>query len=335
MKILVTGGGGALGFAICRQLRARGHAVRSVSRGEYPILDAFGVESRRCDLSDPAAAAAVVSGCDAVMHVAGRTGSFGPASLYAPANLTSTVNLRQACRDAGIERFVLTSTPSIVHGGGDVAGADESSPYPDHYETAYQSTKAAAEKAALAANGDGLWTVALRPHLVWGVHDSNLTMRVLDRARAGRLRFVGDGSNKVDGCYIDNAAEAHVLAVEQIGAGAACAGRAYFVTNDEPMPTRALMNGIVTAAGLPPVTKTVAPGLARAVGGVLETVWNVLGRTDEPPMTRFVATQLSTEHWYDISAIKRDLGYAPRVSSAEGFERLAAWFAAGTPPPAP
>lgn len=329
----MTGGGGALGMAICRQLLAKGHTVRSVSRGDYPVLRELGVETQRGDLSDPAAAAAAVEGYDAVMHVAGRTGSFGPVSLYEPANYTSTVNLLQACKDAGITRYVQTSTPSVVHGGGDVAGADESTPYPDHYETAYQSTKARAEQAALAANGDGIWTVALRPHLVWGAHDSNLTQRVIERAKAGRLRFVGDGSNKVDGCYIDNAAEAHVLAVEQVGEGAACAGKAYFVTNDEPMTTRELMNGIVTAAGLPPVSKTVSPGFARTVGGMLETAWNLFGRTDEPPMTRFVATQLSTEHWYDISAIKRDLGYTPRVSSAEGFERLRAWFDAGMPQP--
>lgn len=331
MKILVTGGGGALGLAVCRQLIARGHAVRSVSRGAYPVLDELGVETQRGDLSDPAAAEAAVVGCDAVMHVAGRTGSFGPDRLYAPANVDSTMNLLAACGEAGIDRFVYTSTPSVVHGGGDVAGADESAPYPEHYETAYQRTKATAERAVLAQNGRGMSTVALRPHLVWGAGDSNLTQRVVERARAGRLRFVGDGSNAVDGCYLDNAAEAHVLAVEAIAPDAACAGRAYFVTNDEPMPTRDLVNGIVTAAGLPAVTASVSPGLARFVGGVLETAWSWMGRTDEPPMTRFVATQLSTVHWYDIGAIKKDLRYSPTVSSAEGFDRLRVWFEAGMP----
>lgn len=331
MKILVTGGGGALGLALCRKLRARGHAVRSVSRGEYPVLDGLGVESQRGDLSDRSTADRAVVGCDAVMHVAGRTGSFGPDSLYRPANLDSTLNLLDACAEAGITRFVYTSTPSVVHGGGDVAGADESEPYPPHYETAYQRTKAAAEQAVLARNGSGMATVALRPHLVWGAGDSNLTQRVVERARAGRLRFVGDGSNKVDGCYLDNAADAHVLAVEALAPDAVCAGKAYFVTNDEPMPTRDLVNGIVTAAGLAPVTATVSPGLARFVGGVLEAGWSLLGRTDEPPMTRFVATQLSTVHWYDIGAIKRDLGYRPAVSSAEGFQRLEAWFEQGMP----
>ncbi len=331
MKVLVSGGGGALGLALCRKLRARGHGVRSVSRGEYPVLAELGVESHRGDLSDRAVADRAVAGCDAVMHVAGRTGSFGPDSLYRGANLDSTVNLLDACGEAGIDRFVYTSTPSVVHGGGDVAGADESAPYPDHYETAYQRTKAAAERAVLGRNGHGMATVALRPHLVWGAGDSNLTQRVVERARAGRLRFVGDGSNEVDGCYISNAADAHVLAVEALDGDAACAGKAYFVTNDEPMPTRALVNGIVKAAGLPPVTATVSPGFARLVGGMLEAGWTLLGRTDEPPMTRFVATQLSTVHWYDISAIKRDLGYRPAVSSEEGFERLAAWFDQGMP----
>jgi 2-alkyl-3-oxoalkanoate reductase len=328
MTVLVTGGGGALGLTICRMLRARGTAVRSVSRGDYPVLRELGVECHQGDLSDPAVARAAVAGCEAVMHVAGRTGSFGPHTLYIPSNLTSTENLLAACKEAGIRRFVYTSTPSVVHGGGDVAGADESSPYPPGYATAYQSTKAAAEKLVLAANGPDIATVALRPHLVWGAGDSNLTMRVIARARAGKLRLVGDGSNKVDGCYIDNAADAHILALDKVKKGARCAGKAYFVTNDEPMPTRDLINGIVQSAGLPPVTRTVSPGVAKFVGSILEIVWTLMGRTDEPPMTRFVATQLSTAHWYSIVAIKRDLGYKPRISTKEGFKRLRESFAA-------
>ena len=258
MKVLVTGGGGALGLAVCRALRRRGHAVRSVSRGRYPVLEKLGVESLQGDLAVRSVTQRAVEGCDAVIHVAGRTGSFGSDKLYRPSNLDSTLALLSACQHHGIDRFVYTSTPSVVHHGGDVVGGDESLPYPSRFQTAYQRTKAMAEQAVLRRNGDRIWTVALRPHLIWGAGDSNLTQRVLARARAGRLRFVGSGLNRVDGCYIDNAADAHVLAVEAVGENAACAGKAYFVTNDEPMPSRDLINGIVGAGGLPPVTATAA-----------------------------------------------------------------------------
>lgn len=324
MTVLVTGGGGFLGGAIVRALLADDVAVRSFSRGRYPALEALGVASYQGDLGDADAVARATDGCDAVIHTAAKAGVWGDARDYERANVTGTEHVLAACRRAGVSRLVYTSSPSVVFDGRDEEGADGSLPYPTSYLCDYPRTKAIAERAVLAANGPDLATVALRPHLIWGPGDPHLVPRIVDRARAGRLRLVGDGSNLVDSVYVDNAADAHLAALARLAESRPrCAGRAYFITNAEPLPLRELINRILTAAGEPPVTKHVSPRVAYTAGAVLETLHRALGRDAEPLMTRFVARQLSTAHWFDPEPARRDLGYAPKVSIAEGLDRLA------------
>ena len=226
----------------------------------------------------------------------------------------------------GVPRLVYTSTPSVVHSGGDLAGVDESAPYPEKFEAAYPQTKAIAEKAVLGANNHALSTVALRPRLIWGPEDTNLVPQVVARARAGQLRFVGDGSNLVDTAYIDNVVDAHVLAADRLEPGAACAGRAYFISNGEPWPMKKIINGILEAAGLPPEERSVPLGAALVAGALFEVLFRVSPSENGPRMSRFVARNFATAHWFDISAARRDLGYEPRVSIEEGLSRLKEWF---------
>ena len=320
--ILVTGGNGFLGSAVVRQLVARGDQVRSLQRSDAPQLRALGVNVVRADLGDAGDVLAAAEGCDAVMHIGAKAGVWGPYSEYYQANVVGTRNVIEACRAHGIARLVYTSTPSVIHAGGDVEGVDERVPLATHFETAYPATKAEAESMVLAANSQTLATVALRPHLIWGPHDPQLTARILARGRAGRLRLVGGGVKKIDSVYIDNAASAHLLALDRVAPDAACAGRAYFISQDEPVRQCDLINGILQAGGLPPCEKFISPGAAYVVGALLELAWRVMQRADEPMMTRFLAKQLGTAHWYDISAAKRDLGYVPLVSIAEGLARL-------------
>jgi nucleoside-diphosphate-sugar epimerase len=328
MKVLVTGAGGFLGGAVTRRLLERGDEVRCIQRGEYPWLSEAGCEVFTGSLTDAELTATAVTGCDAVIHVAAKAGVWGPWQAYFDANVVATRNLLQACRQHGVGRLVYTSTPSVVHSGGDVEGADESVPVSAHFQTAYPATKAIAEKEVLAANRDDFRTVALRPHLIWGPGDPHLVPRVIARAKAGRLRMVGGGSKKVDTVYVDNAAGAHVCALDRLADDRpACAGRAYFITQDEPMPQVEFMNRILKAAGLPEETRSVSPKVAWFAGAVLETAFRMVGAKDEPPMTRFVASQLATAHWYDISGARRDLGYEPRISVDEGMKRLADWLA--------
>jgi nucleoside-diphosphate-sugar epimerase len=325
--IVVTGGGGFLGGAIVRQLLARGEKVRSVQRSDAPELRALGVEVVRADLSDVQACKDALAGADAVVHVAAKAGVWGSEASFVSANVTATDNVVAACQAHGIPKLVYTSTPSVIHAGGDVENINESTPVATHFEAPYPRTKALAEAHVLAANDEKLATVALRPHLIWGPGDTQLTARVLDRARKGKLRLVGGGEKWIDSVYIDNAAQAHVDALDHLHVGAACAGKAYFITQGEPMPQKQLINGMLAAAGLPPCTRSISPSVAWLAGAVLEGIWTLLGREDEPMMTRFLARQLATAHWFDISAARRDLGYVPQVSVAEGLLRLKASIA--------
>lgn len=322
MTTLVTGGGGFLGGAIARLLRERGCAVRSFTRSRYLWLDEIGVEQVLGDLSDRAAVEQAVAGCDRVFHVAAKAGVWGRYEDYYSTNVTGTENVISACRTHGVSRLIATSTPSVVHAGGDIVGGDESLPYPEHFEAAYPETKALAEKAVLAANGPTLATVALRPHLVWGPGDPHLIPRIISRARAGKLRRIGNHDPIVDVTYVDNAAEAHILAANRLAVGSAVAGKAYFISNGEPVGLWAFINRILSDNGLPPVTRSISVRKAKRIGRVLEWWYRTLQLAGEPPLTRFVADQLSTSHWYDISAARRDFGYEPRISIEEGWKRL-------------
>lgn len=329
MKALVTGGGGFLGSAIVRQLRARGDEVVSFSRGDYPELATLGVEQRRGDLSDLSALVEAARGCDVVFHVAAKAGVWGSYQEYYRANVAGTENVIAACRILSIARLVYTGSPSVVFDGSDVEGGNESLPYPQHFEAHYPHTKALAEQAVLAANSPSLATVSLRPHLIWGPGDNHLVPRILAKARSGKLRRIGRRPCLVDTVYVDNAAEAHLNAADRLAPGAAPAGKAYFISNGEPLPLWDMVNRILAAAGLPPEHRCVPAALAYAAGTVCEVLWKALRLSGEPPMTRFVARELATAHWFVIFAARTDLGYQPRISIDEGLRRLQEWFAGG------
>lgn len=322
MKALVTGGGGFLGGEIVRLLWARGDTVRSFTRSAYPWLDELGIEQVLGNLADPEAVERAVAGCDIVFHIAAKAGVWGRYADFYDTNVVGTQNVIAACKKHGVRKLVYTSTPSVVHGSGDIENGNESLPYPKHFDAHYQATKAAAEKAVIAANGPELATVTLRPHLIFGPSDPHLVPRILTAARAGKLRRIGSRPVKVDVTYIDNAAMAHIDAADRLDIDSPIAGKAYFITNDEPVELWDFIDRILAEGGLPPVSRRVSAMKARVAGSVLEWIYWVLRLSGEPPMTRFVAVQMSTSHWYDISAAKRDLGYAPTVSVEEGLKRL-------------
>jgi 2-alkyl-3-oxoalkanoate reductase len=322
MRALVTGGAGFLGKAIVERLRARGDDVHSLSRGDYPELQALGVTQFRGDVADGDDMKRAAVGCDVVFHVAAKAGIWGPYQEYYRTNVVGTEKVIAACRDLGIARLVYTSTPSVVFNGRDQEGIDESAPYPPSHHAHYPETKARAERLVLQANDSRLATVALRPHLIWGPGDHHLIPRIIARARAGQLRRIGRRDNRVDSVYIDNAADAHLLAADRLAPGSPIAGKAYFISQGEPWPLWDLVNAILKAAGLPPVTRSISPWLAYAVGWMLEVVYRLLRLQSEPRMTRFLAEELATAHWFNIDAARRDLDYRPTVSIEKGLRRL-------------
>ncbi len=324
MKILVTGGGGFLGQALCRGLVERGHQVISFNRGHYPVLAELGVGQVQGDLADAHALTHAAYGVEAIFHNAAKAGAWGSYRSYYSANVTGTQNVLDACRVHGIEKLVYTSTPSVTHRATHPVegGTADDVPYGEDFQAPYAETKAIAEKEVLAANGATLATIALRPRLIWGPGDQQILPRLVERAKQGRLRIVGDGRNLVDTTYIDNAAQAHFDAFDHLDIGAACAGRAYFISNGEPKPMGELLNALLDAAGAPRVDRHISFKAAYRIGAVCETLWKLLPLRGEPPMTRFLAEQLSTAHWYDMAPATRDFGYVPRVGFDEGITRL-------------
>ncbi|SPL89514.1 NAD(P)H steroid dehydrogenase-like protein in alkane synthesis cluster [[Actinomadura] parvosata subsp. kistnae] len=324
MKVLVTGGGGFLGQAVCRLLTARGDHVSALNRRHYPELAALGVVQHTADVRDPDAVRAAVAGREAVVHCAALAGVWGPARAYRSINVDGTANVIDACLRAGVPRLVHTSSPSVVHDGRDLEGVDESAPYARRFLASYPASKAIAERLVLAANGDRLATVALRPHLIWGPGDPHFLPRLVAAARRGRLILPRAPGKRIDTVYVDNAAEAHLLALDALAPGSPAAGRAYFITQDAPAPAVSWVNALLAAAGAPPVTRLVPARLARATAVAVEHAYRLAAVRAEPPLTRLAAVQATTSHWFDLTAARRDLGYEPRVSTAEGLARLTA-----------
>jgi nucleoside-diphosphate-sugar epimerase len=332
MKALVTGAGGFLGLYIVEQLVARGDRVRAVCRGSYPELDALGVETIRADVRDREAIVAACRGVDVVFHVAAVSGIGGPWKHYYGINTQGTHHVVEGCRTHGVGRLVYTSSPSVTFDGSDQRGVDESVPYPTRWLAHYPHSKARAEAHVLAANGgDGLLTCSLRPHLIWGPRDRALIPRLLERARRGRLRRVGDGTNLVDMVYVENAAAAHLQAADALDPNSPVAGRAYFISQGEPVNCWDWINEILALAGLPPVETSLSLSTAWRVGAVMEAVYAALRLKAEPPMTRFLASQLAASHYFDITRAREDFGYRPTVSKAEGMRRLGEAIGSGEP----
>ena len=326
MKLFVTGGGGFLGLAILRQLYAQGHDMVSFSRGNYPALDQLGVTHFQGDLSEYSVLKQAMMGCEAVFHVAAKTGIWGKYEDFYLANVKGTENVLQACSELGIRNLVFTSSPSVVYDGKDSEGHNENLPYPPKYNAHYPQTKAIAEKLVMAANGTSLKTVSLRPHLIWGPGDRHFIPRLFEKSKAGKLCILGTSLNRVDCIYIDNAANAHLQAFTQLLLDPTkVEGKTYFISQGEPIPIAELINQLLATGEFPPVAKHLSPGIARFAGRILEKTYSIFRISAEPAITLFLAQQLSTSHWYDISAARQDFGYETEVSLEQGMERLRAW----------
>ncbi len=327
MKALVTGGGGFLGSNLVKALLARGDTVRTLARGDYPELTKLGVATVKGDITNATQTLAACEGMDVVFHTAAKAGGWGDPKEYEAINVTGTQNVVDGCKGAGVPVLVHTSSPSVVHGEGSIAGANESLPFAEHFLADYPRTKAISEKLARDASDEKLKVVALRPHFIWGPGDRHLLPRLIARASKGRLRRIGSDDPKSDTIYIDNCVHAHLLAADKLRAGAPLGGKTYFVSDDQPIGVWTMAERMLAAAGLGPITKSVPPGMAWAVASTFETTYRLFGVQSEPLITRFAVSELSHAQWFDISAAKKDLGYAPLVSLDEGLTRLKQSFA--------
>ena len=324
MKILITGGTGFIGFALAKRLLASGYEVHVVGRSAMPpeSKDFDKITYHSHDLSAQSIPSSIISGTDLVFHVAAKAGVGGSYSSYYAANYLATVNLLKSCLACRIPRMIITSSPSVVFSGRPIRDGNESLPYVKSTLSSYACTKALAEKAVLEAHSPGtLQTLALRPHLVWGEGDPHLLPQVIKRHKAGKLRIVGNGENRVDLTHIDNVCHAHVCAMETLLENKAAGGKAYFIGQDEPIRLWPWLNDLFDRLDLPPLKKRASFGKAYFGGLILEKYWQFLRLKNDPPMTRFVACQLAHDQWFCSQAAKTDLGYEPIQSMKESLEK--------------
>ncbi len=320
-RCVVTGGGGFVGKALARELVRSGNRVLSLSRGHYSELEEFGVAQQSLDItSSVEALTESFRGIDVVFHVAAKVDMWGKYEDFFRTNVLGTRNIILACRQAGVRRLVYTSSPSVVADGTDLLGIDESYPYPKHYEANYPKTKSLAEQEVLAANGDSLFTCALRPHLIWGPGDTNLIPTVLQRAQAGRLVQIGQGSNLVDFSFIKDCVHAHLCAAKALDENPASRGQAYFISQGEPTPLWEWIGEILERNEVPPISRTISTRLAFVVAGVAELFAKLSFGRSEPFLTKFLVSEMATSHYFSIEKAKRLLGYTPRYTMAEAME---------------
>lgn len=326
MNVLVTGAGGFLGGHLVDQLLEKNVEVRVLSRRDLPDLRAKGVEVAHADLTDFYNVMAACRGIDVVYHVAAKPGVWGDWESFHQPNTIGTRHVIDACKRVGVKRLVYTSSPSVVFDGHSHLEADESLKYPESYLCHYPHTKALAEHEVLTANSEKLKTCSLRPHLIWGPRDNHLIPRLLKRYDLNRLRRVGDGKNVISMSYVENAAAAHIQAEEELRTSGKNAGKAYFINDPDPVNLWSWVDQLLEATGRPKLNKKLSFKAAHMAGQVCETLYKMLGKQDEPPMTRFVAQQLSLSHTYSIQRAIDDFGYRPIVGPQEAYNRLLEWL---------
>lgn len=322
MTVLVTGASGMLGGAVATGLLAHGHSVRTFQRGASGVA---GADDVRGSITDGARVRVAVEGVDSIIHLAAKVSMAGRAADFDAVNVEGTRALVAAARQAGVSRFVMVSSPSVANTGTSVIGDDALPADPGHARGDYARSKAEAELLALSEDQPGFSVVAVRPHIVWGPGDTQLIERIVERSRRGRLPLLGGGLALIDTTYVDNAAAAIVAALDRADA---VHGQCFVVTNGEPRTVAELLTGICQAAGVSPPRWSVAAPLARSAGAVIERFWGLTARDAEPPMTRFLAEQLSTSHWYDQRRTHAALAWRPAVSLDEGLSKLQAWYSA-------
>ena len=324
MRVLITGGSGFLGRHIAARLLADGQSVRLLGRdfGEVAGLLAAGAEPLRADLRDRAAVVEACRGADAVVHSGALSAPWGPPASFAAVNVGGTQAVVAGCLRHGVGRLVLISSPSVIFSGRDHVAATEAAPYPRRFSSAYARSKAQAEQVVRAATA--LPSVILRPKALFGPGDRSLLPRLVAAARAGRLPQIGAGHNLVDVTYVENAAHAAALALT----AQAATGGTYHITNDEHVPLWALIRTVLRRLGISDQLRAVPLPAMLAVAALMEARAALTGR--EPLLTRYSVAILARTQTYDIAAARRELGYAPPLSVAEGVERtLAAWGEAG------
>lgn len=324
-RVVVLGGSGFVGRALVQRLVGDGIETAVVARSGFSEAEPSGVRFLSGDIGDADFLKNSLAGYDTVIHLAAKSGIWGDKNEYYTTNVVGTQNVLDACRANNVAALVYASTPGVVYQKDDLCGVNERTPYARNFLCDYVRTKALAEQMVLAANSEGLKTIALRPHLIWGPGDFNLIPRLLGQARCRQLKRVGDGHNLVDVTFIDNAVDAFVLAAKNLHGSATGAGKPYFISQGEPVNLWNWLNKFFRRLDIPIVEESIPFQKAYLMGMLMEKTFSLARIKREPCITRFLAVQLAKSHWFSIENANRDLGYFPRVSTAEGINTILQW----------
>jgi len=320
-KYLVTGGGGFLGHAICRKLIQSGNEVVSISRNKYQALEELGVTQYITDIADYSSFSKdAFQGADCVFHVAAKVDMWGKYDDFFRINVKGTENVIKSCLENGVKKLVYTSSPSVIADGTDLCGIDESYPYPFEYKAYYPHTKALAEIEVLSSNCKDLFTIALRPHLIWGPGDTHLIPIILKKAREGKLIRIGTGTNLVDTCFIEDCVSAHLSAMKALEINPVSRGNVYFISQGEPILLWDWINEILLRSNMQKIKRSIPKSLAYFLAGLLENISNFMPGNPEPRLTRFLVSEMATSHYFNICSAKNDLGFEPHYSIKRGME---------------
>ena len=322
----MTGTGSLLLGGLASELLRRGDEVVCLQRRPAAFMGHQNAHEVLADICNTDAVALAAKGCDAIIHGAARVGVVGSQKEFYDTNVHGTENILRAAEQQSISRLVFVSTPSVAHTGASLVGAPAGQAEIGRSRSYYAESKAIAERTVLNARNSQLAVVAIRPHLVWGPGDTQLVGRIVERAKSGRLAVVGTGNALVDSTYIDNAISAHIAALDALHIGSACDGKAYVVSNGEPRTVNELMRSMCESAGVPFEPRHLSLTLGIRLGSLVERLWPLM-QSSEPPITRFIAEQLGTAHWFDQRVVHNDLKWAPSVTLDEGFKQLTQWFA--------
>jgi nucleoside-diphosphate-sugar epimerase len=325
MKALVTGATGFLGKALARRLQSCGNEVTALGRNPSVLaeLEQEGMHSVRADLADGQTIKAACQGKEVVFHSGALSSAWGPARLFYQANVLGTRNVIAGCEAAGVRRLVYVSTPSIYFRFESRMNVREDAPLPAGTVNEYARTKLLAEQEIDRAFTHGLPVISIRPRAIFGEGDNAILPRLISRLQTGRMRVIGDGQNTADLTYVENVVDALLLCAN---APEVLLGRKYNITNGEPLPLWGLIRKVCEALDYEFPRRRIPYPAALGLATVLEIVNSLLPGRPEPLLTRYMVGVLAKSTTLDISAARGDLGYVPRISVEEGFQRFVHWW---------
>ncbi|BFZ14635.1 hypothetical protein BsWGS_17674 [Bradybaena similaris] len=321
-KCLIIGGCGFLGRHLCEALLDKGCSVQVFDiRKTFEDSRVKFFEGDLCKKEDLKPA---LEGVYCVFHCASPAPLSNNKSLFYKVNYEGTRTIIETCKEAGVKRLVLTSSASVVYEGKGIRnGREEELPYARKPLDYYTETKILQEKAVLESNTEDFHTVAIRPHGIFGPRDLQVVPIAVDMAKKGKTKYIiGDGKNVVDFTYVGNVVHGHILAAEHLNPGSPVCGKAYHITNDEPIFFWTFMTRLLTGLDYPAPHVHLPYMLLYIVAVILQFISWALSPLVilTPPLTPMKVALAGTDHFYNCERAKKDMGYKPVYTLDQGLK---------------